>query len=234
MSFGWSDFSFFFSASVSQVQLMQQIEISSSHTLLSGTPAPTTSTRPQPLLQSFLWRGWREQGAQTDGWISEEENQNRKKGTRTMGREGEGGVGDEHMNGMAWQLKTTHTSTENGQTIWNSTEWGKQSQSWKHDVIFGRDITRWWVEEGRRGGVMEGSPIKGTVHNSAVTYTSTRRQYVRAALCDMCWCRVSLWRQRRMHSMSVVTWGEAVRSSHSLPLSLCILVYRIVCFPARG
>lgn len=79
---------------------------------------------------------------------------------------------------------------------------------------------------------MEGSPIKGTMHNSAVTYTSSRRQYVRAALCDMCWCRVSLWRQRRMHSMSVVTWGEAVRSSHSLSLSLSlrILAYRIVCF----
>lgn len=67
---------------------------------------------------------------------------------------------------------------------------------------------------------MEGSPIKGTVHNSAVTYTSTRRQYVRAALCNMCWCRVSLWRQRRMQSMSVVTWGEAVRLSLSLSLSL--------------
>lgn len=135
-----------------------------------------------------------------------------------MGREGGGWIHE--WNGVTTQ-NNMHTCRKktNGQ-YGTFTEWGKpiaKSKAW-------RDLWRWHNEEvgGGGRGLMEGPPIKGTVHNSAVTYTSTRRQYVRAAPCDMCWCRVSLWRQRRMHSMSVVTWGEAVRSSHSLSLSLSV------------
>lgn len=47
----------------------------------SRTPAPPTSTISGPLLQSFLWRGWREQGTQTNGCCS------------GLGEEKEGGGG---------------------------------------------------------------------------------------------------------------------------------------------
>lgn len=120
---------------------------SSTHTLLSGTPAPTTSTRPQPLLQSFLWRGWREQGAQTDGRISEE---GIKANTRTMGMKG--------MNELkGWSSQTMNIQINKTTTATNTTT--LKVQIWRMAVIWrGRVVVGWCI-----------FPIKQSIHNLMVT-----------------------------------------------------------------
>lgn len=90
-------------------RITPQMRVASSHTLTSGTPAPTTSTRPQPLLQSFLWRGWREQGAQMDGWSSEEGN-TRAVGMRGMSEQMDGG-GQIINTTMIWRVAEVDRQT---------------------------------------------------------------------------------------------------------------------------
>lgn len=151
------------------------VEISSAHTLPSGTPAPTTSTRPQPLLQSFLWRGWREQGAQKDGWISEEGTETNTRTTRMEGM-------NERMDGMRNPNKKQIKKPS-------------KSRLWQ-------GLWRWQKGEGL---VMEGfiAPVKWTGHNFTVTSTSYQCDYAFAVRRHIYRLRAMLWRHKRMHESHI-------------------------------